>query len=339
MNTREKYNSDIEKIEKLIQNADMYTKPRDIALNLVNGVVADFDILDSVFNYLVGTTLIKYITERRIMAAYKYIAETGPRYNQDRALELSGYGDYPAMSKPFRQFFQLSPHKVAEKRDMSLYKMPATWENLSAGIDEQRVEDIYTYQPQETIFGISKEIYERIKEAEALTKLYEFDNFQSDLACWLADKYGLKLKTSFEYIDDFVLQFCEDENGRRTKSRDEAVALIEKSEELLMLYLRFNLSVNQALTSLPFYKRSSFIINDNDQEEYVDKQLSIDFWNKYVEYQESGVSDCFDKYYIFYDEYNKLKYSGSYKEFYLKYYQYIQDSLVISPSSDGDQHQ
>lgn len=201
MTVQERYDKTIRAIEE--RAADPYASPQDIAEDAARANALIVRDLAAAFKFLTGNTLRAYISERKMMASYRFLIQ-GEKRRIEQALEIAGYRDQPGYTKAFARRFHMTPGEAFRKKDRSLCTGPLTWDALSRepgaalpAIGESAAE------PELTRFGIPEAQYRRASEAAELEAFYDFPPLLSQYAFELADRIGKPLKESFRFVDSF----------------------------------------------------------------------------------------------------------------------------------------
>ena len=204
MNAKTSFDSIMLSIEKQVAiNKDH----KEIATNISNENYLSVREMNSIIAFLTGFTLVEYIKERKLMAAYKILI-SDPIFDIDAAIEVSGYDNQSSFTKKFTDFFGISPKVAHQKKESSKYKMPLSWEAIS--VDSSGTKELAKIEFVPTKFGIPKMQYDRISEAMDYQLLYEFTDIQSEAAFQLLDEYEISVKDAFEFIDEYTIFFFED---------------------------------------------------------------------------------------------------------------------------------
>lgn len=196
MNAAEKFKSIIDTIEEYAP--DEHTSSSDIAALIAreNGRIGR-DI-STVFLYLTDTTLSKYITKRKLNAAYRAMLEDG--ISKVQAAGIAGYGDQPAFCTAFKKQFGITPGEAQKRKNYSLLSPPLTWADLSGNLtsesniqEEKSVENL--------IFGVSQISFEKIEKILELESFYGFKRMFSKYAFDLSEQTGYSLEDCFNYVE------------------------------------------------------------------------------------------------------------------------------------------
>lgn len=216
MNVKDKFNADIELIEKRAHWEDELTS-REIAEEIAQQNGLGYRDMNTIFTYLVGCSLLDYVRERRMMASYQE-AISSPRLESEILCALSGYESQSTFINKFKERFDMTPSEAFEKKDETKLTKPKTWEVISK--ENKKEDNVVEIHPKvETRFGVEIGHYRRMMEAIDLKELYEFNDVQSEIAFELAQKYqNVPMKKIFEYVHDYSVQNCMNEEDEFSKS-------------------------------------------------------------------------------------------------------------------------
>lgn len=201
MNAKDRYNGIIAMIEEYSQNPHMSADEIVQKIAMANGL--SHRDCNAVMQYLTGDTLIRYIRERKLMAAYRVIIAGENSQSAIRAaVDVSGLGSQQSLSKKFSSRFGMPPGEAFKRKDASLLSAPLTWDVISCGnqrplLDGSEVEQV----AEKKKFGILQEQYAKAMEAAELEALYGLDPLFSDFAFSFSEKEGIPLKDAFRYAD------------------------------------------------------------------------------------------------------------------------------------------
>lgn len=159
--------------------------------------------LSTVFLFLTGQTLDVYIKERKMNASYETMIELED-FDSSAAVEISGCGDQATFNKKFKKSYGVTPTQAFEKKDAGLLKYILSWDELdrieisSAG---KRKEKMGT---SKSIFGLTRNKYNEIKELLDLMSLYNFDEELCDLAHFIYAAYNVPMADAFDFVDSYM---------------------------------------------------------------------------------------------------------------------------------------
>lgn len=207
MTVKEKFERLVSEIENLA-NSDEQLKPRDIGERMANISILGYRDLNTIFTYLTGTSLLDYIRERQIMAAYIKIINM-PIFNVSVAISVSGLDNQSSFGKKFKERFGITPKEAFNEKDMSKFIQQLTWNSIS---NDEELFKTTTQQPKRhnNKFGFSNEEYQLLQQAEDLQLLYEFDDIQSEIAFKIAKEENVDIKRAFKFVDDYFLYMGDD---------------------------------------------------------------------------------------------------------------------------------
>lgn len=233
MNAKERFNSIINSIEKYCETEDFYS-PGDIADKISSEVGFSFREMNSVFSFLIGNTFLEYIRERKMMAAYKMLISC-PILDIEAAVCVSGYDNQSSFTKKFNKQFGTTPKKAFYEKDESKILPIKTWEHISSA--EELFESVDVSAQTNTVkFGISKEQYDKILEASDYQALYSFNDSQSEAAFKISEDYGVSLKNAFEFVDEYTILFCDEEDSQLEANEKDIDLFTKNLPELVYLY-------------------------------------------------------------------------------------------------------
>ena len=243
MNVKERFNkllSDIEIMAHLPEDL----KPRDIGSKMSANSGIGYRDLNTIFTYITGISLLDYIRERQIMAAYEVIISM-PVFDVEVAISVSGLDNQSSFGKKFKERFGLTPKEAFKKKDESLLEEQLVWDIISDGNnlleDEQPL-----ITPQTVKFGISKEQYQLYQQASDLQALYEFDDNQSEIAYRLSQTYSVPLKKTFDFVDDYC-SYIDYDVLRKTVSFEQLLILIAAAEDVFYVYCNVVSEIGSAI--------------------------------------------------------------------------------------------
>ena len=262
MNAQEKFETIIHKIEELVSHDNQYP-PDEIAQYAAKGNAISLRDLAAVFNFLSGKSLISYIKERRLMAAYHEIINQD-KFDVQKAVSVSGYDNQSSFTKAFTHCFGISPKEAHKKSDPQKYKPPLSWDVLGSnteGDSEKIQNNLHTTDEgsvmnrifEKAVSAFTANFMETYKEIEELTALYGFSEEQA-LAAYEVTKYqdveiqNISITEAFKYVDEY----CEIYNRTRkiTKKHRKNLYKLLRDEllnpELLYCHFRLNLSVDES---------------------------------------------------------------------------------------------
>ena len=201
MSVKERFNKMMAELERLA-NAPENLKPRDIAISISRMTGIGYRDLNTVFSYLADTSLLDYIRERQIMAAYKTIISI-PMFDVQMAISVSGFDNQSSFGKKFKEVFGLTPKEAHQKKDESLLAEQLTWDVVSNGINLFDKKTVCAPKPK-TRFGIDEKQYKVLQEALDLEALYEFDEQRSEVAFSIFRNDHVPMKSAFDFVDSMI---------------------------------------------------------------------------------------------------------------------------------------
>lgn len=239
--TQQRYDEIIQLIEERIQDRG-YEKERKIAEWLLKEIGYEQRSIDNAFTFLMGKTLVQYIRERKMMRAYKYLLDRKD-FDLENPIEISGYAEEASFCNAFKARFGITAKEAHTQKNHDLLKPPMTWAQLAKEV--RSVETAKNVDASNKRFGLSKETYQRMKDADDLQALYEMSDAQSEVAFEIAEKYKIPAKYAFEFLDDFCI-WLDSYWGIRNLDYHGLRKRVANSYELLYTSVNFELSVCQS---------------------------------------------------------------------------------------------
>lgn len=307
MTAKERYDEIIQKIEAMVTTQRIQAK--DIAEEIAWDQGMTYRDLATVLGFLTGEQLINYIRSRKYQAAYKFLSEAKARKLKmslaiSKALDIADMKEQSSLNKVFKKLFGITPGEAYFMQDASRMLPPKNWAEISSessAIDE--IED--THHEPETIFGIDKELYERISRINDLEAFYGLTRDYSIVAVKLSDELNIDLGDAFGYVEGFKAErdlILDDEEATKEQV---ATVLAEdwlwtnaSNPDMIYCCVTCGVSVSSALwlvrelTSLghaPISSLSPYFIRAY-QEEY---QIHSHFLKKACEYYERHIDDTY----------------------------------------------
>ena len=232
MNAKERYNKTIQEIEELA--SDPYMSPQEIAETVARDNALIVRDMVAVFKYLTGGTLRSYISERKMMASYRFLLQQKSR-DIGHALEIAGYADQSGYTKAFSAQFGMSPGEAYKRQDHSLFTGPLTWDLISAEADPSLPgKEESPAMPETMRFGIPEAQYVKASEAMELTAFYDFTPLISQFAFDLSEKIGRPLKDTFRFVDSF--RDYVEQHSEAAEDPDAPAGTLITQEQLLHSY-------------------------------------------------------------------------------------------------------
>lgn len=198
MNVKQRFDKTIQEIEK--RAGDPYVDSQKLAEDVAASNALLVRDMVTVFKFLTGNTLRAYISDRKMMASYKFLI-TGTVRNIEGALEIAGYSDQANYTRAFKKRFGLAPGEAYKKKDTALYEEPLTWEMISKDIKEPVVEAAPVTPEPATHFGIKLDQYDKVAQAMELEAFYDFSPVFSQFAFDLSERINKSLQDTFKFVD------------------------------------------------------------------------------------------------------------------------------------------
>lgn len=288
MSVKEKYDGMITNIEHRVREPYSMVA-RDIADAEAVACGMKYTDLSTVFSYLTGMTLVSYVKERKLMYAYeKLIAQEDP--DMQEIIDISGYDNQASFCKKFKERFAITPQDANREKDPSLLESPKKWDLISA--DKRENIPVISESKEKTKFGVSQEQMKKISECYNLEALYEFRDYQSEMAFRLSEMHpDVKLRDIFEYVDDYSNQYY-------WEDQKDFCRRILADKKTIYIYTKFRLSVSESIELCGEFSRSGFNILDMDRElikKYLEVSVSSctvkEFVELYKQFKEYGFDD------------------------------------------------
>ena len=147
-------------------------------------------------------------------------------------MDISGASDQSSFGKKFSKTFSISPKEAHSRKDWSLLIPPLTWDVLSCNANENAAEgDDESTMKTQTVFGVSKEQYDKIIEVHDLEGLYGFEPMFSQVAVEVAEAAGICLADAFRYADS-LRDYGGDFSGKEDDPEDPYYSLRPAIENL-----------------------------------------------------------------------------------------------------------
>lgn len=265
MNAQERFECYTNEIEAMAEKSESL-KPSKIAEELIASHGIGIREINAVFVFLTESSLINYIRERQMMAAYKAIIYS-EKFNVEIGISITGYSDQSAFSKAFKERFGMTPKEAFENKDYSKYIEKLSWNALAKDVSLFEHSNIEV-KPVKTRFGISEEQYQIAKRAADLQALFDLDDHQSEIAFELAKMLDVDMKIAFEYVAEFCFGLF---IGSSSK-----LSLSESSIFMKIAYIYFNV--------IPNIYTAWKLIDVIDKYQYTLSDFTPDFLKMYVRY-------------------------------------------------------
>ena len=236
MNAQERFECYIFEIEDMVEKSESL-KPSKIAEELIVSHGIGIRDINAVFIFLTESSLINYIRERQMMAAYKAIINS-EKFNVEIGISITGYSDQSAFSKAFKERFGMTPKEAFENKDYSKYIEKLTWDKLAKDavmFEHANIE----VKPVKMKFGIPKEQYQLVNRASDLQVLYDLDDYQSEKAFELAKMLDIDMKEAFEFVEEYCDYYGYAFNPK------EGITLLETSHFMDVVNIYYNYDVVQ----------------------------------------------------------------------------------------------
>ena len=236
MNFKNRYNNFIREIEDAVDRRE-----DQIPELIAKRSGTNLRLLADAFQYITDMTLAQYSRQPRLVKSMQF------KHNKDCSMEDAaiefGFPDAATMSKAFKKTFDVSPSQMT-KDDLDKI-VPLSLEHLlqeeeSRGKMEAQVKSIPSVP--ESVFGVSIEQFEDIKNVLELNAVYGLSDKLAELAYKLCKEQQVPMSKAFEFVEDLDLQF---ENGTYWG----ALSCISL-EEIVCRSFKYNLSVSESIDAI-----------------------------------------------------------------------------------------
>ena len=255
MGPKEKYNLIINTIEELAKGRKKGDIIESISAHDISDAAfqaASCETMDDrsknvLFLFLNNKTVLDYINERKMIAAYKMLLEAKEwnKHTVWKAVEMVGVSDEKALAKKFNKQFGISPKKAFSLKNYTLITEIRDWDLISKegkGVFVNLGEEVM----EETKFGISKKEFMLAQTAANLQSFYNLNELESDLAFELHKEKDLPLEETFEYIYNYVWSYVDTES----EERDSRIVEDLTKWEVLYMYFECGMSFNEIIVVL-----------------------------------------------------------------------------------------
>lgn len=273
MTAKEKFTKLISKTEELV-NQPHYQKPAEIKEKLSMYLGLGNRDLNTIFTFLTSYSLIEYIRERQIMAAYSTIISM-PIFDIEVAISVSGYDNQSSFGKKFKERFGLTPKEAFNEKDFSRIAEQITWDIVSNGVkllDDQR---IIKESKGKTKFGIPSKDYKLIQEATDLQALFEFDDLQSNIAFNISKEWRVPLRKAYDFVDDYSV-YLDYIPKAKTTSEDKLSIIFDNSDVIARFYFNVTNEIGTVINLIGELKQLGYNPNKIDiklMQYFVDQNL------------------------------------------------------------------
>ena len=237
--------------------------------------------LSEAFSLITGLPLQLYHRIRKLDYAAEKIIKKEYKSLADLAQEVS-YNDQAAFSKAFKKEFGVSPSEADDFNIVThgkmIIKISVDWDDDF----EMRTEKTRT----KTMFGISEAKVNEIQEALGLAAFYGMNNNQADIAYSIAEEYDLDIKSSFDFLNDY-LELCTWESVKQGVSVTKYLVhsfpekLEETSPEYVFMYKKFDMLPTESFDFIESYYR---LFQEFDIEKITERHIQlyrVDDYNGY----------------------------------------------------------
>ena len=232
MNVKEKFNKLLSDIEFMVHKQE-YLKPRDIGAKMSSLTGIGYRDLNTIFTYITNISLLDYIRERQIMAAYEVIISM-PIFDVEVAISVSGLDNQSSFGKKFKDRFGITPKEAFKNKDASLLEEQLIWDVISDGNNLLEEEQTFV-TPQTVKFGVSKEQLQLYNKSADLQALYEFDDNQSEIAYRISQLHDVPLELAFDFVDDYSTYLDYDLVKKQT-SFEQLLLVFASADDIFYVY-------------------------------------------------------------------------------------------------------
>lgn len=243
MNAKERYDKLIEAIEDKASNPFM--SAQEIADFIADEQIMSLRDINTIMKFLAETSAIKYITRRKIMAAYRYLISSKKPDIQE-AVAIAGRGTHSSLNRDFSEIFGLTPTEAIRSKDRALLELPLTWDAISCDrMSRFDAAEEVEEMDKLSVFGISSEQYAKVMEASDLADLYGLDREKSNLAFELSEELSQPLKDTFRYVNE-LNEYCagtetiETADGKLVDGDFHMETMVEEAHDASLQFLFFS---------------------------------------------------------------------------------------------------
>lgn len=305
MNTKDRYNRIIQTIEE--KASDPYQESMDILQEVAEENCMSRRDMSIALNFLMGVLPLKYIKERKMMAAYRHLISLEDPNRPGKpdisgAIGISGKPDQSSFITSFKKLFFLTPTEAFKKKDDSLITPPLDWDRISCETEKSVVyEEEVENMERKSIFGITQEQYARIVEATELTEIYGLDEWKANIAFELAAGINRPLERTFCYIselDDFGFGIVDDEESAAVFCEEDFCCAVYNSQ-MQFLFFTCNISIAAAydfINRFGFSEKELLSKDPRAIHAYAEEEeVSFEYLEKAVRYYDEHADKNYDE--------------------------------------------
>ncbi len=216
--------------------------------------------MTAVMRFLTGDTMLDYIKERKLMASYRYLVEDG-KPSILKATEIAGFDNQCSFTKRFSQEFGMPPGEAIRRKDLSCVSGPLDWDAISSGSGRGGW-TAGTERPleQEMVFGLPRDLYDRVMKASEQQNFYGFEPLFSRVAYELylaleedagetaAPEGHRTMEDCFRFVDSIRSSYSVDGelhmSDRTPEQLEEEVRAVAESRFYRFMFFECGLSVS-----------------------------------------------------------------------------------------------
>ncbi len=177
--------------------------------------------LNTIFEYISGQSLNRYVKDRKMMATYVKMLEDKD-YKIQEYVECSGYDNESSFSTAFSKEFGVTPKKAYLQKDKTKIIAPLSMDALLGGPDLP-VENVAI---SDKVYGLAKDVIDRYNEICEYQAVFGFEDKFIDLVVFLNDEKGVNLLDACKVVDALKTDY---EDVSNSESMEEMLNFINKT--------------------------------------------------------------------------------------------------------------
>ena len=186
--------------------------------------------LNTIFTFISGKSLIKYIKDRKMMATYELMLRDKD-YDAQSYIDCSGYDTDSSFSTGFSKMFGMNPTTAHKLKDKTRLEPPVSIDSLLSGSKSQ---DDGETNVSEKVFGLPKDVIDQYNEICEYQALYGLEDMYAELAVYISKNTGSELEEAFRDVDTLVMDY---EEISEKKSLKEMLDYIKK--EIPVVFVKY----------------------------------------------------------------------------------------------------
>lgn len=202
----DRFNNMISEIERLVaefdEEKDAYYDANEIVEMLAKQEGRTSRSLNAFFEYLTGTTLNKYVKDRKWMVIYKDLM-LDQDYDVQSYIEFVKSENESSFITSFGKKFGMTPKEAYRKKDKAKLEEPLSIDSIVFS-PEQREKSICK---SDKIFGLPKKIIDRYNEICEYQALFGLEDKYVELAVFLNEEKGLDLQDAFKTVETLIQDY------------------------------------------------------------------------------------------------------------------------------------